>query len=147
MITRVSRVLCNIYVYGYISYCYNVHKHLSILGILWLKLEVPSFLYILTPLSSYSSNSTIPPLPVPTLHTHSPFPFQLAVFFTDECDRFKDMTHVHSFTHDFHLRVLQGYVSGARRLQPDYHVSGFLKDFVRHYVNIPHFAINHVLEG
>ena len=38
--------------------------------------------------------------------------FQLAVIFIQECDGFKDLTHMHSFAHDFHLRAVQSYLSG-----------------------------------
>ena len=75
--------------------------------------------------------------------------FQLATAFTDECDRLKDMTHLHSFSHDFHLRLLQAHVAqpGSCHLRKGYHVTSLLRDLVRHFARSPHFAVNLVMEG
>ena len=75
---------------------------------------------------------------------------QLAHIFTDECDKFKDLTHVHSFTHDFHLRTVQRHLSSPTHsdvFKPEYHLTAFLTDFVQHYSFAPGFARNYIMEG
>nr|XP_002731655.2 PREDICTED: protein SZT2-like [Saccoglossus kowalevskii] len=73
---------------------------------------------------------------------------QLSVLFTQECDKFKDLVHVHSFTYDFHLRYIQSYLTTRHCiLKPSYHVTSFLSDFVRYYSPGPNFSRNHVCEG
>ena len=76
-------------------------------------------------------------------------PFQLVMIFTDECDKFKDLTHVHSFAHDFHLRTMQLYLSGQPLavFKQNYHITAFLKDFVAHYPYTPSFSRNYINEG
>ena len=72
------------------------------------------------------------------------------MIFTDECDRFKDLTHVHSFTHDFHLRMVQSHISGRPQqfvFKQGYHLTGFLQDLVTHYSVAPSFSRNYVHEG
>ncbi|ELT88148.1 hypothetical protein CAPTEDRAFT_222074 [Capitella teleta] len=74
----------------------------------------------------------------------------LAHIFTDECDKFKDLTHVHSFTHDFHLRVVQTFLSSPLHpivMKQGYHITAFLSDFVKHYSFAPGFARNCIIEG
>ncbi|XP_070564104.1 KICSTOR complex protein SZT2-like isoform X4 [Ptychodera flava] len=75
-------------------------------------------------------------------------PSKLSVLFTHECDKFKDLVHVHSFTYDFHLRCIQAYL-GNRHLifKQGYDVISCLSDFIRHYNPGPNFSRNHIYEG
>ncbi len=38
---------------------------------------------------------------------------QLSMLFTEECDKVRDLMHVHSFSYDFHLRVVHQYLVGC----------------------------------
>lgn len=38
---------------------------------------------------------------------------QLSMLFTEECDKVRDLMHVHSFSYDFHLRLVHQHVLGA----------------------------------
>ena len=67
--------------------------------------------------------------------------------FTDECDKLKDLTHLHSFAHDFHLRLIQSYLSGETVLSNGYHLSGLLREIVSYFPNEPSFSWNYVHEG
>ena len=42
--------------------------------------------------------------------------FQLKLMFVDECEKVKNLIHVHSFGHDFHLRSIQDYISKQHRV-------------------------------
>ena len=83
--------------------------------------------------------------PVPRLSLS----LQLAVIFTDECDKFKDLTHAHSFAHDFHLRTIQQYLSKHQppRFMHGYNLTSFLHDFSQHFSYAPSFAQNLIYEG
>jgi hypothetical protein len=71
------------------------------------------------------------------------------MIFTDECDKFKDLTHVHSFAHDFHLRTMQQYLSGQRInvFKLNYHLTAFLHDFKEHFPYAPSYSRNALYEG
>ena len=72
----------------------------------------------------------------------------MAVYFTEECDRLREQTHLHSFTHDFHLRVIQAFLSDDKLvLRQGYHLTSFLQQFLAHYHSVPSFAHNYVFEG
>ncbi|GFN80126.1 protein szt2, partial [Plakobranchus ocellatus] len=70
---------------------------------------------------------------------------QMHLIFVDECDKYKDLIHVHSFAHDFHLRYVQQYLT-----QPDastffpsgFDLDNFLTDFRQIYPYPPSFARN-----
>ena len=53
--------------------------------------------------------------------------------FTDECSHLKDLTHVHSFAYDFHLRQVRNFLCsqpGVQSLLPSgYPLMDFLEDF------------------
>ncbi|KAH3695457.1 hypothetical protein DPMN_082917, partial [Dreissena polymorpha] len=67
----------------------------------------------------------------------------LNLLFVDECEKVKEMIHVHSFAHDFHLRCIQSYIGGQRDLfKQDYFLSGLLNDFVKVYPYAPSFSRN-----
>lgn len=74
-------------------------------------------------------------------------PLQQIGLFTDECDKFKDLTHVHSFVHDFHLRTVQTFISGSDVFCPGYHLAAFFQDFISHFPNEPSFSRNYIHEG
>ncbi|XP_077980912.1 KICSTOR complex protein SZT2-like isoform X2 [Glandiceps talaboti] len=72
----------------------------------------------------------------------------LSVLFTHECDKFKDLIHVNSFTFDFHLRCIQSYLAGRQIIfQQGYHVTSFLSDFIKFYTPGPNFSRSHIYEG
>ncbi|CAH1774976.1 unnamed protein product [Owenia fusiformis] len=73
---------------------------------------------------------------------------QLAILFTDECDRMKDLVHVHSFAYDFHLRYIQTYIAGGQgAMKTGYHLRNFLQDFVQLYPYPPSFSRNYINEA
>ena len=70
------------------------------------------------------------------------------MLFTEDTDRMKDITHLRSFAYDFYLREVQYFVGGRTSgLGPEYHLTGFLHDFVEHFFTEPVFARNSVHEG
>jgi len=74
--------------------------------------------------------------------------FQLVTLFTEETDRMKDITHLRSFAYDFYLREVQYFLSGRTSgLGPEYHLTGFLHDFIEHFFTEPVFARNIIHEG
>jgi hypothetical protein len=75
------------------------------------------------------------------------FFFQLKLLFVDECEKCKDLIHVHSFAHDFHLRSIQSCISGKTVYKSYYHLTGFLSDFSLVYPYPPGFSRNFLLTG
>nr|XP_023688560.1 KICSTOR complex protein SZT2 isoform X3 [Paramormyrops kingsleyae] len=72
----------------------------------------------------------------------------LSMLFTEECDKVRDLMHVHSFSYDFHLRVVHQYLVGCHMtLRQGYQLSSFLEDFMAHHPDIPKFGRNHVFQG
>ena len=60
----------------------------------------------------------------------------------------KDITHLRSFAYDFYLREVQYFLGGRTSgLGPEYHITGFLHDFVKHFSNESVFARNCIHEG
>nr|XP_061790319.1 KICSTOR complex protein SZT2-like [Nerophis lumbriciformis] len=80
-----------------------------------------------------------------------PFPdadCALSMLFTEECDKVRDLMHVHSFSYDFHLRVVHQYLLGSHMtLRQGYQLTDFLRDFVTQHPDIPKFGRNHVFQG
>ncbi|XP_047669778.1 KICSTOR complex protein SZT2 isoform X10 [Tachysurus fulvidraco] len=73
---------------------------------------------------------------------------QLSMLFTEECDKVRDLMHVHSFSYDFHLRVVHQYLLGCHMtLRQGYQLNSFLEDFISHHPDIPKFGRNHVFQG
>uniref|UniRef100_A0A3P9LW10 SZT2 subunit of KICSTOR complex n=1 Tax=Oryzias latipes TaxID=8090 RepID=A0A3P9LW10_ORYLA len=73
---------------------------------------------------------------------------QLSMLFTEECDKVRDLMHVHSFSYDFHLRVVHQYLVGSHMtLRQGYQLTEFLDDFISHHPDIPKFGRNHVFQG
>uniref|UniRef100_A0A3B5QJK0 SZT2 subunit of KICSTOR complex n=1 Tax=Xiphophorus maculatus TaxID=8083 RepID=A0A3B5QJK0_XIPMA len=73
---------------------------------------------------------------------------QLSMLFTEECDKVRDLMHVHSFSYDFHLRVAHQYLVGCHMtLRQGYQLTDFLDDFICHYPDIPKFGRNHIFQG
>ncbi|XP_061093379.1 KICSTOR complex protein SZT2 isoform X16 [Conger conger] len=72
----------------------------------------------------------------------------LSMLFTEECDKVRDLMHVHSFSYDFHLRVVHQYLLGCHMtLRQGYQLTSFLEDFIAHHPDIPKFGRNHVFQG
>ncbi|XP_030906559.2 KICSTOR complex protein SZT2 isoform X5 [Melopsittacus undulatus] len=72
----------------------------------------------------------------------------LSMLFTEECDKVRDLMHVHSFSYDFHLRIVHQYLLGSHMtLRQGYHLTSFLEDFIAHHTDIPKFGRNHVFQG
>lgn len=70
------------------------------------------------------------------------------MLFTEECDKVRDLMHVHSFSYDFHLRVVHQYLVGSHMtLRQGYQLTDFLDDFISHHPDIPKFGRNHVFQG
>ncbi|XP_075411097.1 KICSTOR complex protein SZT2 isoform X3 [Tenrec ecaudatus] len=73
---------------------------------------------------------------------------QLSMLFTEECDKVRDLMHVHSFSYDFHLRLVHQHVLGAHlALRHGYHLTTFLRHFLAHHPDGPHFGRNHIYQG
>ncbi|XP_028748995.1 KICSTOR complex protein SZT2 isoform X1 [Peromyscus leucopus] len=73
---------------------------------------------------------------------------QLSMLFTEECDKVRDLMHVHSFSYDFHLRLVHQHVLGAHlALRHGYHLTTFLQHFLAHHPDGPHFGRNHIYQG
>ncbi|XP_049584680.1 KICSTOR complex protein SZT2 isoform X10 [Syngnathus scovelli] len=72
----------------------------------------------------------------------------LSMLFTEECDKVRDLMHVHSFSYDFHLRVVHQYLVGCHMtLRQGYQLTDFLRDFITQHPDIPKFGRNHVFQG
>ncbi|XP_051929765.1 KICSTOR complex protein SZT2 isoform X2 [Hippocampus zosterae] len=72
----------------------------------------------------------------------------LSMLFTEECDKVRDLMHVHSFSYDFHLRVVHQYLVGCHMtLRQGYQLTDFLRDFIVQHPDIPKFGRNHVFQG
>ncbi|XP_028301054.1 KICSTOR complex protein SZT2 isoform X3 [Gouania willdenowi] len=72
----------------------------------------------------------------------------LSMLFTEECDKVRDLMHVHSFSYDFHLQVVHQYLVGCHMtLRQGYQLTDFLDDFISHHPDIPKFGRNHVFQG
>ncbi|XP_053286297.1 KICSTOR complex protein SZT2 isoform X1 [Pleuronectes platessa] len=72
----------------------------------------------------------------------------LSMLFTEECDKVRDLMHVHSFSYDFHLRVVHQYLVGCHMtLRQGYQLTDFLDDFISHHPDIPKFGRNHLVQG
>ncbi|KAH0618708.1 hypothetical protein JD844_018143 [Phrynosoma platyrhinos] len=107
------------------------------------------------PKADGSPKSTSPP--VTTYHLQRALPggivlmelaFQLSMLFTEECDKVRDLMHVHSFSYDFHLRVVHQYLLGSHMaLRQGYHLTSFLEDFIAQHPDIPKFGRNHIFQG
>lgn len=70
------------------------------------------------------------------------------MLFTEECDKVRDLMHVHSFSYDFHLRVVHQYLEGCHTiLRSGYQLTDFLDDFIANHPDIPKFGRNHVFQG
>uniref|UniRef100_A0A8C5Q215 SZT2 subunit of KICSTOR complex n=1 Tax=Leptobrachium leishanense TaxID=445787 RepID=A0A8C5Q215_9ANUR len=73
---------------------------------------------------------------------------QLSMLFTEECDKVRDLMHVHSFSYDFHLRVLHQYLLGSHMtLRQGYDLASFLQLFISQHPDIPKYGRNHVYQG
>ncbi|XP_044157579.1 KICSTOR complex protein SZT2 isoform X2 [Bufo gargarizans] len=72
----------------------------------------------------------------------------LSMLFTEECDKVRDLMHVHSFSYDFHLRVVHQYLLGSNMsLRQGYDLASFLQLFISQHPDIPKYGRNHVYQG
>ncbi|XP_066454017.1 KICSTOR complex protein SZT2 isoform X8 [Eleutherodactylus coqui] len=72
----------------------------------------------------------------------------LSMLFTEECDKVRDLMHVHSFSYDFHLRVVHQYLLGSSMsLRQGYDLASFLQLFISQHPDIPKYGRNHVYQG
>ncbi|KAM9324637.1 KICSTOR complex protein SZT2 [Gastrophryne carolinensis] len=72
----------------------------------------------------------------------------LSMLFTEECDKVRDLMHVHSFSYDFHLRVVHQYLLGSSMsLRQGYDLTSFLQLFISQHPDIPKYGRNHVYQG
>ncbi|XP_068095547.1 KICSTOR complex protein SZT2 isoform X3 [Hyperolius riggenbachi] len=72
----------------------------------------------------------------------------LSMLFTEECDKVRDLMHVHSFSYDFHLRVVHQYLLGSNMsLRQGYDLTTFLQLFISQHPDIPKYGRNHVHQG
>ncbi|CAJ0965098.1 unnamed protein product [Ranitomeya imitator] len=72
----------------------------------------------------------------------------LSMLFTEECDKVRDLMHVHSFSYDFHLRVVHQYLLGSNMsLRQGYDLSSFLQLFISQHPDIPKYGRNHMYQG
>ncbi|XP_075688770.1 LOW QUALITY PROTEIN: KICSTOR complex protein SZT2 [Rhinoderma darwinii] len=73
---------------------------------------------------------------------------QLSMLFTEECDKVRDLMHVHSFSYDFHLRVVHQYLLGSMMsLRQSYDLASFLQLFISQHPDIPKYGRNHVYQS
>ncbi|KAK0136088.1 KICSTOR complex protein SZT2 [Merluccius polli] len=72
----------------------------------------------------------------------------LSMLFTEECDKVRDLMHVHSFSYDYHLRVVHQHLVGCHMmLRQGFQLTSFLEDFISQHPDIPKFGRNHVFQG
>ncbi len=68
--------------------------------------------------------------------------------FLEECDNVKFFIHLHSFTYDYHLRAISGYIRRKSMLLGEgFHVVSFLEDFLKYYSKGPNYARNFTYSG
>lgn len=73
---------------------------------------------------------------------------QFTLSFLDECDKAKLLMHLHSFTYDYHLRLVYNYITDKSSLIPKkYNVQQFLDEFINYYIKAPNYARNLVHAG
>ncbi|CAD5112132.1 DgyrCDS1371 [Dimorphilus gyrociliatus] len=77
------------------------------------------------------------------------FPYHSDLF-TKDCDKYKEITHVHSFSNDFHLRLLSEDVKAilnGQKTAVDFDIITFLHSLVHYFQYPPTFARNYVVRG
>lgn len=74
---------------------------------------------------------------------------QMHKIFIGECDKYKDLIHVHSFAHDFHLRCVQAYLSKEESsiFPTGFDMDCFLSDFNNIFPYPPSFSRNCLKQG
>lgn len=56
---------------------------------------------------------------------------QVYGLFSTECARYKDLIHLHSFMHDFHLNLVEGMLGGEVEIPDWLDLKTFLEQFTR----------------
>ncbi|XP_037091097.1 KICSTOR complex protein SZT2-like [Pollicipes pollicipes] len=73
---------------------------------------------------------------------------QMVQSYLAECDDIRAHTHLHSYMHDYHLRMMQQYVGGRPLLlRQGLHIISFLEDFYNYYPKGPTHARNFMATG
>jgi hypothetical protein len=67
--------------------------------------------------------------------------------FSSECARYKDLVHLHSFMHDFHLGLVLGMVSGEREIPEWLDLRAFLEHFTGENSHPPSFNRSRLERG
>ena len=68
--------------------------------------------------------------------------------FLEECDNIKILIHLHSFTYDYHLRMVSTYLAQKPSLlRKGFHIVSFLEDLMKYYSKGPNFARNFIYAG
>lgn len=67
--------------------------------------------------------------------------------FAQECARYKDFIHVHSFMCDFHLKLLLDLLTGTQPFPEGFHLRNFLKLCHKHSSPPPNFIRNLLKRG
>lgn len=67
--------------------------------------------------------------------------------FAKQCAHFRDFIHVHSFMHDFHLRILLDLLDGKICSPGEFHLAQYLQLCHVHYTPTPSFAQNLLKKG
>ena len=68
--------------------------------------------------------------------------------FLAECSKVRDLTHLNSFSYDFHLRHVQYFLLGQRLVFPKgFKLTSMLGKLMNVYIYPPKFSWNHVCKG
>jgi len=82
-----------------------------------------------------------------------PVYFLLLIFqdnrvFSEDINRYKELTHLHSFTYDFHVREIQNHLSGRHsRFKKTYPVHRLMDLIIKEYPRPPRFCRCILTEG
>ncbi len=72
---------------------------------------------------------------------------QVTELFSQECSRFKDLIHTHSYNYDFHVRSIHSIVMGRLKVEGELDLRNLLNKFCNNYVNPPHYIRNRIYSG
>ena len=72
---------------------------------------------------------------------------EVNVSFSKECSRYKDFIHVHSFMHDFHLRILLDLLNGTRVVPDSFQIRTFIEQCHMYSLPPPSFIRNLLKRG
>ena len=81
------------------------------------------------------------------LQQSSPVSPESRSHFARECARYKDFIHVHSFMHDFHLRLLLDLLNGSCSPVGEFSLCAYMQLCHTHYHPMPSFSQNLMRKG